>query len=128
MSTVTDLSFVNGDLELIEVSPGVFDVATVSDNAAVVQAVALQLDLQRGVNQYFPSSGWDLMRWQGADLSQSDADELCADIRKMLLRIAYVTDAEVSYLGNTSDEADVAISVTSRFGTESILYSLGGLS
>ena len=128
MSTVTDLSFLDGDLELVEVSPGIFDLATVSDNAAVVQAVVLQLDLQRGVNQYFPSAGWNLMNWQGADLAPSDADDLCSEVRAMLLGIAYVVDAEVSYLGVQDDEADLSILVTSRFGTESILYSLGGLS
>ena len=127
-ATVTDLAFDDGDFVLVEVSPGVFDLATVSDTAAVVQAVRLLLDTQKGVNQYAPSAGWNLMHWINADLPDSDADQICDDLRTMIQGMPFVTGVEVAYLGVIDDEPIFSIMVSTRFGTDTITYSLGSLS
>lgn len=126
MTQVTDFRFENGDFVLEDLGGGVFDIATVSDNEAVIQAMSLNLDLQVRFNQYFPDAGWDWMSRLHADLDQTAIDDMVKEIKDLLGSIDFTRSAEVTYLGEIDGEAAFNILAETDFGTESIVYALGG--
>ena len=132
MATLFELAFANGDLVPVQVSPGVWDLAVVSDNEAVIQDATLNLNLQKGFNQYFPDAGWDLLKFYKADLAQADIDEICREVKLLAERIDFVVSATCTYLGQNQvgSQFEQAFKVTAvtTFGTLEVPFALGGAS
>jgi len=131
--TLTDLAFSNGDLVVIQVSPGVYDLSTVTDNQAVEQGAGLTLNLQLGFNQYSPTEGWDVFRWLKANITSSDVAEICKQVKRLMERIDFVVEATCTYLGSqqegpTEETQMFNIKLRTTFGTTEIPFALGGAS
>lgn len=129
MATITDLAFVDGDVVAVNVSPGVWDLAVVEDNELVIQLAGLNLNLQRGFNQYSPDAGWDLFKYLGADLSQVDIDEISRQVKQLTENLSFVVSAKCTYLGfvpvGRQSLHTFQVSAQTTFGTASIPYALG---
>ena len=132
MATLFELAFANGDLVSIQVSPGVWDLSVVADNEAVIQDSTLNLNLQQGFNQYCPDSGWDIMRFYRADLSQADIDEICRQVKRLIEAVDFVISGTCTYLGfnqvGSQFEQRFNVSAVTTFGTLEVPFALGGSS
>ena len=105
------------------------DFVLVNDNAAIIQAVNLNLNTQIGFNQYAPLSGWDWMRWLGAPVGEREIKQIVVEVKLACESVADVISARVRYLGNTSeDEFAFEIEVETIYGTDLVAYTLGRLS
>lgn len=130
MATVTDLSFLDGDLVVTEVAPGVFDLAEVTDNEAIHQNAALGIQLQRTWNQYMPEAGWDRMRYLKGAMTFDDIFAICSDVRALLEGIDFVLEATVVFAGSRSlgsqTEFVFVAEATTELGPLVLPFALGG--
>ena len=133
-ATLTDLAFnvALGDLAVVEnpVGSGIFDLSIVSDSEAVNQDAALNLNLQVGFNQYSPDTGWDIFKHLNANLTQTDIDEICKQVSRLMERIDFVVSATCTYLGSSQVGSQYVqlfkVTATTTFGTIQVPYALGG--
>lgn len=131
MSTLTELAFESGDLKVVEVAPGIFDLATVSDNEAIVQDALINLNLQKGHNLYFTSTGWSYYRHLKGSMSVDDVHEIIKDVKALFEDIDFVDSAEVTYEGSTQVgsqyEHAFTVSAVTAFGPLVLPFAVGGL-
>lgn len=131
--TLTDLAFSNGDLVEVQVSPGVYDLSTVTDNQAVQQGAGLTLNLQTGFNQYSPTEGWNIFQYLNANISSTDVAEICKEVKRLMERIDFVVEATCTYLGSqqegpTEETQMFSVKIRTTFGTTELPLALGGAS
>jgi hypothetical protein len=134
MNTLTELAYnaAAGDLVVVEtpLGSGVFDLSVVGDSEAVNQDAALNLNLQSGFNQYTPDAGWDIFRYLNANLTQTDIEDICKQIKRLMERIDFVTGATCTYLGSQQVGSQYIqifdVRAMTTFGTIKVPYALGG--
>lgn len=119
--TLIDVAFSDGDFVVRD-----GDFVLIRDNAAIIQAADLQLRLQLGLNQYFEDAGWDWMRWLHATVAPSDVDDIVAQIKLLLEGVSDVIRADVVARPILDDELSFDIDITTSYGTETLLYTIGG--
>lgn len=118
---IVDAAFSDGDFEIQD-----GDFVLVLDNAAIIQAADLSLRLQLALNQYAPTAGWDWMHWLNASISDSDLDVIAGQVKDLLEGVSDVIEAVVRPVPMTGDELSFDIDITTSYGTESLLYTIGG--
>lgn len=117
--SIVDVAFAEGDFVVRD-----GDFVLVLDNEAVIQAADLSLLLQLGLNQYSDSAGWDWMRWLKA--SVTDLDLMVSQIKSVVEGVSDVIRADVRIAERTDDDLSFDIDITTRYGTASLLYAIGG--
>ena len=119
--SIVDVAFAEGDFVVRD-----GDFVLVLDNEAVIQAADLSLLLQLGLNQYSASAGWDWMRWLKASVTDSDLDLMASQIKEVVEGVSDVIRADVRIAERTDDDLSFDIDITTRYGTASLLYAIGG--
>ena len=131
MPTFTDFAFQDGDLVPIEIAPGVFDLATVSDNEALEQDCLLNLNLQIGFNQYFPDDGWDVLGTLKGDLTPDTITKIASQVKRVVERVDFVKAATCTFLGSNrvgSGQTELVFQITAdtTLGPLVLPFVLGG--